>query len=439
MDEKRKKERPYDRAIGDILGIVNCLLVITDVSAFKKWFSEFHHGDVGDNHLPGYKLAFNTLFRMLASELERNTSLGLTSDDVFERASFKGISISKLPNTSEKAILIRNLQYYFDEVANASIWPTLETAMQRLTLEVLAPLNNVKDISSLSRSCPVRETETAITYSSMFQTYIFLSDTSRGIPHGFLPAMFDDQDAGFGFRFLAAQKLGNAFFGYKYAVQFLWNQLLGDKFRNLVVSDIHKTDDWASFDKYFDKIKCEIIEPLEKSTGGVMGYDFFILLDGSPRRYLGRLLEKKTPELPLTAEEDLQRVFLWYPIQLVDSSDYSFSGAPAFIPLLMGIIQMKRRSKDKSKAKVIRVIHGGDEEHRRSYSYTILAELSGYISDSSGWLLFYDCCDDRGSTSGLFRKVESLLSRYVANDFIEISSIRVKKDRLLQFVGHARG
>jgi hypothetical protein len=169
-----------------------------------------------------------------------------------------------------------------------------------------------------------------------------------------------------------------------------------------------------------------------------MGYDFFVLLDRSPRRYFEGLLEKRIPELPLSAEENFQRVFLWYPIQLVDSSDYSFSGAPAFIPLLMGMIQIKRRSKDKSKAKVVRIIHGGVEEHRRSYSYAILAELSGYISDSSGWLLFYDCCDDRGSTSGLFEKVESLLSRYAENDFIEISSIRIKKETLLEFAGDTR-
>ncbi len=393
---------------------------------------------MGNNHLPGYKLVFNTLFRMLTSELERNISLGLTSDDIFDRATFKGISINKLPNTCEKALLIRNLQYYFNDVISSNSWASLETAMQRLSVEVLAPFNNVKKVSSLNRNCPVREIETAVTYSSMFQTYIFLNDTNRGIPHGYLPAMFDDQEADFGFQFSAARTPGNAFFGYKYAVQFLWYQLLGDKFRNSVVSDIHKTNDWNSFDKYFDKIKSGIIEPLEKSTGGVMGYDFFVLLDRSPRRYFEGLLEKKIPELPLSAEENFQRVFLWYPIQLVDSSDYSFSGAPAFISLLMGMIQIKRRSKDKSKAKVVRIIHGGIEEHRRSYSYAILAELSGYISDSSGWLLFYDCCDDRGSTSGLFERVESLLSRYAENDFVEITSIRIEKEKLLEFAGDIR-
>lgn len=438
MDEKRKEELPYDKAIGDILGIVNCLLTIADVEAFKKWTSEFHSLEVRNNHLPGYKLVFNALFRMLTSELERNISLRFTSDDIFDRATFRGISINKLPNTCEKAVLIRNLQYYFDDVISSNSWASLETAMQRLSVEVLAPFNNVKKVSSLNRNRAVREIETAVTYSSMFQTYIFLNDTSRGIPHGYLPAMFDDQEADFGFQFSASRTLGNAFFGYKYAVQFLWYQLLGDKFRSSVVSDIHKTSDWNSFDKYFDKIKSGIIEPLEKSTGGVMGYDSFVLVEKNPRVYFKALLEKKIPESSLSAKENFQREFLWYPIQLVDSSDYSFSGAPAFIPLLMGIVQIKRRSKDKSKAKIVRIIHGGVEEHRRSYSYAVLVELSGYISDSSGWILFYDCCDDRGSTSGLFKKVESLLNRYSENGFIEITSIRIEKETLLEFAGDIR-
>jgi len=434
MDETREGPLPYNKAIGDILGIVNCLLIVSDVKAFKKWISEFHPSEVGNNHLPGYILVFNTLFRMLTSELERNVSLGLTSDDVFDRATFRGISINRLPNTCEKTVLIKNLQYHFKDVIHSNNWDSLAAAMRRLSGEVLSPFNDVKHVSSVNKNYPVREMETAIRYSSMFQIYIFLNDTSRGLPHGYLPAMLDDQDYDLRFRYSATKTLGNAFLGYKYAVQFLWYQLLGDDFKNSVVNDIHGTNDWDSFDKYFNKIQSKIIEPLEKSTGGVRGYDFFVLVEESPKKYFQRLLEKRIHEIQPSAEEYLQRAFLWYPIQLVDSSDYSFSGVPVFIPLLMGMIQSRRRTKDKSRAKVVRITHGTDEEHRRSYSYAVLAELSGYISDSSGWLLFYNCCDDRGSTSRLFREVETLLSRYTENQFIDISDIRIDKRRFLELI-----
>ena len=431
MDENKKEGLPYDKAIGDILGIVNCLLIIADAQAFKKWVNLFHPSEMANDYLPGYMLVFNTLFRMLAGELERNISLGLTSDEVFDRATFKGISINKLPNTCEKTVLIKNLRYYYQELNRSSNWDTLEVAMRILVGEVLTPFNNIKQVCLVNKDYRVHELETVVRYSSMFQTYIFLNDTSRGIPHGYLPAMIDDQDYDHSFRYLAMEAFGSAFLGYKYAVQFLWYQLLGDEFKNSVVNDIHKANDWSSFDRYFNKIQSGIIEPLEKSTGGVLGYDFFVLIDRNPRPYLEGFLRKRMPEISLSAEETLRRAFLWYPIQLVDSSRHSFSGAPAFVSLLMGMIQMNRRSKDKSKAKVIRIVHGEAEDHRRSYSYAVLIELSGFITDSSGWLLFYDCCDDRGSSSDLFRGVEVLLNRYTENQFVDISTVRVDKRSFL--------
>ncbi len=437
MNETKEKHLPYDKAIGDFLGVVNCLLIITDVKSYMKWIGEFHFTKVEkveNDHLPGYKLVFNTLFRMLITELERNISLGLTFDDTFDRATFRGLPVNKLPNTCEKTILIKNLQLYFNNVINSNNWASLEAELGKLSVEVLDPFNGAKQLSFVNDDYPIRNIETAINYSSIFQTYIFLNDTNRGIPHGYLPAMIGDEEVTFGFQYKVAKTLRNAFVGYKYGVQFLWNQLLKDKFKNSVVSDINETNSWDSFDKYFDKIKSEIIAPIEKSSGGVIGYDYFILLEQSPGILFQDLLKETIPEIQLSTEEYLKRVFLWYPIQLVDSSDYSFSGIPAFLPLLMGMIQVKRRSKNKSKAKVVRITHGGIEEHRRSYSYAVLSELSGYISDSSGWLLFYDCCDDRGSTSGLYRDVETLLNRYANNNYIDIDNIGIEKQRFLDLI-----
>ncbi len=88
--------------------------------------------------------------------------------------------------------------------------------------------------------------------------------------------MIDDEEADFGYQHKIAQTLGNAFLGYKYSVQYLWHQLLGKTFENSVVRNIHEATNWNSFDKYFDKIQSEIINPLEKSTGAVSGYDNFI-------------------------------------------------------------------------------------------------------------------------------------------------------------------
>jgi hypothetical protein len=432
MDKRKEEINPFDKAIGDFLGIVRCLLIITDIRGYREWINNYHSKEVIGSDLPGYKLIFDTLFRMLISDIERSTSLDLSSDDVFERASFTGTPINKLPNSCEKTILIKNLLDGFNDVINSNDWTNLEISMSNLSGEVLYPLYNVRGVSSVVERLSAQGLDTVVNYSSMFQTYIFLNDTSRGIPHGYMSAMIDE--ATFGYRHRVAQTLGNAFEGYKFGIQYLWAELLKDKFQESVVSKIHNALNWGKFDEYFDKIQTEIINPLEQSTGAHMGYDTSIVTKQSPKRFFQKLLEKKPSEIELSPAEALKRMFLWYPIQLIDSSDYSFSGIPTFIPLLMGHIQIKRRSGDKSKAKIIRIIHGRAEDHRRSYSYAILSELGGYISDASGWLLFFDCCDDRGSTSIMFKKVETLLARYMENEFIEITNTRIEKETFLTLI-----
>ena len=131
------------------------------------------------------------------------------------------------------------------------------------------------------------------------------------------------------------------------------------------------------------------------------------------------------------------RVFLWYPVKPIDASDYAFCGVPTLVPMLMGMIQARRRHEKKSKAKVVRLVHGAADDHRRDYSYAVLAEVGGLISDASGWMLFFDCCSDRGATAGLFRVVEETLTRYVRKGFVDITSIRVEKSRLLALMEEA--
>ena len=434
MEDSKIKMPPVEKAIGDFLGIVQCLRWVNDVNAFVKWMNDYHHMEYINYHLSGYKLLFNTLLRMLISDIERNLSLGLSDDELFSRASFRGKSIFMLPNTCEKTIIIKNIANSASDISDFSDWENLSEAMERFSHSILEELVKVRDVSILNPKFHVRDIDTAIRYSSTFQIYIYLNDTSRGLPHGYTSAMLEDVEKTFKARSQIAKNYRDTLTGYKYGVQYLWSQLLGDKISESVVRNLHTASNWESFDEYFEKIQKEIISPIEKSSGASMGFDYFILTDDNPKRFLQALLKDYPQEKVLSLNEQIKQCFLWYPIQLIDNSEYDFSGIPTLIPLLMGMIQIKRRSKNKSKAKVIRLIHGGEEAHRRNYSYAVLSELSGFISDSSGWILFYDCCSDRGSTSGLYESIESLLSRYEENGFVEISSIRIEKQRFIDLV-----
>ena len=179
MDKKREQFNHFEKAIGDLLGIVQCLIIVTDLARYKKWIKDYHSMELKDSYLPGYKLLFNTLFRMLISDIERNSSLRLTSDGIFDRASFTGTSVNQLPNTCEKTILIKNMLKYFNKVTDSNDWDKLELGMSKFSNEVLLLFNSIREISVIDSNHTLIDLDVAINYSSMFQTYIFLNDTSR--------------------------------------------------------------------------------------------------------------------------------------------------------------------------------------------------------------------------------------------------------------------
>jgi len=435
MKDSTVEMPPIEKAIGDFLGIVQCLLWVNDVGSFRRWMKVQHAMELMVSHLAGYKLLFDTLLRMLISDIEHNISLGLSSDEIFDRASFRGKSVFKLPNTCEKTIVIKNIVKFTDDIFNSTNWEHLSDSMVRFSDQVLRELVKIRDVSILNTKFQVDDIETAIKYSSAFQVYIYLNDTSRGLPHGYTSTVLEDIEQTFKSRSRLARNYGDLGVGYKYGVQYLWFQLLGDKFSNSVVRDLHTASNWDLFDKYFDKIQKEIISPIEESTAGRVGFDYFILVGTNPKLCLQKLLETPPLENKLTQKELLQQIFLWYPMQFINCYEYDFAGVPTLIPLLMGMIQRNRRaSNEKSKVKVIRIIHGEDSDHRRNYSYAVLIELFGYISNASGWMLFYDCCSDRGSTSGLFADVESLLNRYFESEFIEIKSVRIEQNKFIELI-----
>lgn len=435
MEQSQTKIIPKEKGIGDFLGIIRCLALITDANAFKKWIATYHTIESADPLISGYKLLFETLFRMLISNIEENISLDLSSDEIFNRASFRGISIYRLSNTCEKTIIIKNIAEKAKGIFNSFSWEQLITAMNLFYEQVIAELVKISEISNVNNAFRAPDIHTAIKYCSIFQVYIFLNDTSRGIPHGYTVAMLEDFDGTYLKRRQTVKNIDDNFFGYVYGVQYIWSKLLENEFNESIVKNIHFSRDWDSFDKYFEKIREAIILPIEKSSGVSLAFDNMILLKGNAKIFFENLLSDITWEEPLGEKETLLQKFLWYPIQLLDGSENEFSGIPTLIPLLMGNIQLRRRrGTEKSTAKVIRIIHGKESDHRRDYSYAVLVELGGYISDASGWMLFYDCCSDAGSTSGLYRDIEILLDRYRKYGFIEISSVRIEKRKFVFFI-----
>jgi len=426
---------PYDTAIGDILGIVNCLRYLGDADKFLAWLRS-QHGRLDNSRLfDGYKFTINTLVRMLCNEIANNYSLSLSEDHIFSRARFAGISLTKVPNTCEKSIILRNIYSQIQEVLTTKEWETMKAQYAKFYKEVVRPLDGLELAAIVSPSHGVETIDKAVDYCSMFQTYIFLNDTQRGLPHGYLAPMFEEGRAS-SWVILRRRKdyLNQVFDGYKYSVQFLWHCLLGPRFEEAPVARLHESRDWKQFDQFFEIIRDKMIRPLEAETSTHLGFDPLVILQESPKQVIRSLIEHGPPEPRLSQKDSLDRLFLWYEIQLIDSSDFDFTGVATFVPLLIGLIERKRQLGSEKKLQLVRLIHGSPIEHRRDYSYAVLVELYGKISDYSGWLLFYDCCSDAGSTSESYRFAEQYISRYLKDGLISISERCVDKKRFLSLM-----
>jgi hypothetical protein len=244
--------------------------------------------------------------------------------------------------------------------------------------------------------------------------------------------MFHDEDETYPFvRQKQKKYFDRVFTGYKYSIEYLWRKFLGAGFSRAPVKNLSTCQDWKTLDSYFDKIKQGVIQPIESKVGDTTGFNSLLIMGDYSKSALEELIKPRFPETNLAKKDEVDRVFLWYPIHLIDGSDSDFSGVASFIPLLLGSVQLKQRNKSTEKVSVIRLIHGSSRDERRDYSYAILIELFGAISDASGWILFYNCCSDGGATSLGYRMAEKYIHKYDRTERLCVNTITIAKEEFL--------
>jgi hypothetical protein len=278
-------------------------------------------------------------------------------------------------------------------------------------------------------------------FAAMRTTQIFLSDTSRGLPLGYIVSLFK--------RPIRKTEFLNLFLGYKIGLQYLWFVLLNkNQFRTSRLNRLHEASDWTfeekwppfqsdfddsrkrtDLDVYFSVIQDRIMEQIEKKYPATKIFNFFQLKGRNPKRFLKSLFSFHE-ELHLSICEKLRFNLLWYNVELLDSSQEAiFNGTPAFLTLLSGSIQLKQKFTNGEEAIVCKFIHPGADGNN-DYSYGVLIESqSGFgLSDYSGWILCYDCCGDDDAFSGFNHEfIERLLIDYKKQKQIAIREMVIEK------------
>ncbi|PPD58557.1 helix-turn-helix transcriptional regulator [Dehalogenimonas etheniformans] len=416
---------------GDILGVIYLLSLATDSAGFKDWLVKQLGIEVNPHVFNGYMFALSTLIRLLHMALDLDFSLDLTEDFTFSRARFYGAPIAEVPNSCEKAILLRNVNQAARKLLNTKSWAQIEQQAKEFDKMVTVPFQRISTVTTLRLPKVTPDYETAVNFIGQWHMHLFLHDTRRGYPHGYLQPMLNER--------LEKERLDEAFDGYKLTVQYLWFRLLGNEFHRSIAANIHKATNWREFDQYYRPIQHELIDPKEKVTHLFGGFNTLIGANNGAKQKISELLQPQAKEQPLPLGKDLQRRFLWYDIELIDASSTVFNGVMAFISILNGLVVLRTRSNNPEHILVMRVKHpaGGTINGRPKFDYSYGILIEGYgnlgISDYSGWLLFFDCCGDYSGFAGSQHAMaEQEIQLHLKQKSIEMHEVTVEKDKFIK-------
>lgn len=228
----------FELKADEVFATINCINIISDTEKFQKWLEKEHGIKEFNCIFEGYKFFLESAIRSFLKGIIYDSSLSIEEDFVFYRARFCGIPLSKIPNTCEKTILMKNLNKELRIIKKAENWADLKKALNQFNENVTKRFDKIfNDYAKFSSKLDI-DKKGALDYVTMFYVMIYLNDTSRAIPHGFQVSLLETQ-----WRKVKKQ-LKEGFKGYKYALQYVWLCLLGKKFFKKSVRNLHQAGKW---------------------------------------------------------------------------------------------------------------------------------------------------------------------------------------------------
>lgn len=404
------KERTLGFSIALLFANIPLIRLIADCNQFQEYANSID-GPKIERLWRGYRKLFQCVMFWNILGLERTEELGLTTNLITERSIFVGVPMSIRPITSQKAIFIRNMEDAIRKVMKAKSYNQFTREINVFTTNYLTPIEKIFDgyvelPKTIARAWSKNELLIALAIESLF---IFCNDMKR-VPEikmvvGLNPNILERTEK------TLQKRLEPLFIGYKFGLAYIWNTLWENQLGNSPAIEILNTRNWNELDELFDYIRLKQIEPLEKHLGFDPLQAKLMLKKEIDLRLLGMWL-RKPPKPSLSKYEEIDQLFLWYDFEILfEARSKVFSGTRTFIPMLIGEVHRREIIGDQDKIEILRIRHGS--KGRSNYSYGILIESFGFISDYSGWLIFFNCCNDYSGNANRMRlEAEDVITRY---------------------------
>ncbi len=352
----------------------------TNIEDFQEFID--HAGLKEKEIFEGYKFFLKTIILFLLQNKFDPKVIEWNEDEILERAKIKGKNIRNVPNSCDMTIFLKNSFSISKKIWRSANWDSLKQNIADFKKKILNPLNAlVEDLD--------KDKLETLTKKAMYDTFLFLNDTSYGTPKALL----------FVSLFLEAQKkrVKSDLKGYCVGLQFLWSKFLENHYETSELIKIDKVKTWKELDTFFGKIYETIIIPRNISEVDFESIDF-----GSKKvtRNMFKDVFSITVEKPEISDNEKFEIQLrWYPADVLDSKKmYSFNGTYAFIFLLLGLLNYQSELGWNPSADIIRFKHKLRKNQYR-YSYGPLIRTGGGITDSSGWIIF-PCVGNNFSGAG---------------------------------------
>lgn len=411
--------------LNKFLGLTK-ILTLLDYDKFKLYLVS--QGKKNNDELfTGFKFYVQSICNNIMESISRGDFLFLEENMIIKRANFHGVPLSKLKNTCQKIIFLKNMKRLFESLYNSKDECDYREKLARTKGIFISMIDEYKSKIYLSKKFENINKEEIILNLAIFWNYIDYNDTGKGFPKGIFFSLEESNEAEPLFISNRGKYL-HLFEGFKYTLIYVWNILLSKEQKTVFPHEIIQTKNWEELDNFFHKIRTSIIVPLEKEYR--LSRETYFHLAGNINSIIPSFFFEPDSDPELSFIEELEQLFLWYPIQAL-SSEAVFSGSSSCVITIEGNIALRSRMNNEEKIQVIRFTHS--EDRGSSFSYAVLIDAFGTIADYSGWLLFFDC----GATTGGFSYssymfVEDTLSLYP--DFIDVIDCKIQSKELLRYI-----
>ncbi len=447
--------------VGDVLAFNNIIKLASRTEEFLDWVRTERGIEDVDGCFEGYNYFLRVAINGLIFSITNNPSLGIQEDAKFYRARFQGLSIEEIPNTCEQTRLIKHIWLVTKTLRKARDWDKLKKGIVEIET-ITDPIDRIFRYYCVGN---IDNRLNLLRDHTVFTLHNYFNDTGKGRPLGSFVSYFIElpkkevylarayQGYVLTLEYVWRSLIGpeaflNTSFKDLHHAYELFGETIVDDSIDLFGADLkalepdddldprieaeiielslnprkyHQSADklkeedrkklvsWLALDNFYSKSWDEL---RQRGLGTIRGGPFDD--DGlKARRTCTKIFRSMVPSDlpepeyllktdPQSLHKQLDCHFLWGSVSVLDShKGMVFSGVPAFVTLLLGSVDLRRRSGDEEPVLARTFKHPVDVEKGHSdYSYAIYVEAYGTISDYSGWLVFLDCAGDYSGFAG---------------------------------------